>query len=137
MIHTTGVLETVLYAADLHAAEHFYTQVIKLELIRKEEGRHCFFRCGAGVFLVFNPAHTSTVPTTVEGQSIPLHGTRGPGHMAFAVRESDLPDWRAWLDQNNVRIESQVTWPQGGVSLYLRDPAGNVVELATPRLWGL
>jgi hypothetical protein len=26
-------------------------------------------------------------------------------------------------------------WPRGGMSLYVRDPAGNCVELASPRLW--
>jgi hypothetical protein len=28
-----------------------------------------------------------------------------------------------------------VTWPAGGISLYLDDPDGNVVELASPALW--
>jgi catechol 2,3-dioxygenase-like lactoylglutathione lyase family enzyme len=27
-------------------------------------------------------------------------------------------------------------WPAGGRSLYIRDPAGNLVELAPPTLWG-
>ena len=32
-------------------------------------------------------------------------------------------------------MESEVTWPQGGRSLYFRDPDGLLVELATPGLW--
>jgi len=28
-----------------------------------------------------------------------------------------------------------VKWPRGGTSLYFRDPAGHLVELATPGLW--
>jgi catechol 2,3-dioxygenase-like lactoylglutathione lyase family enzyme len=27
--------------------------------------------------------------------------------------------------------------PRGGRSFYFRDPAGNSLELATPRIWGL
>ena len=34
-----------------------------------------------------------------------------------------------------VAIEAEVEWPSGGRSLYFRDPAGNVVELAPPTLW--
>ena len=36
-----------------------------------------------------------------------------------------------------VSIEAEVEWPNGGFSIYLRDPAGNSVELATPSIWGL
>jgi catechol 2,3-dioxygenase-like lactoylglutathione lyase family enzyme len=132
-----GVLETCLYAADLVAAEQFYTGVLGLEVIAREPGRHVFFRSGHGVFLVFNPAHTSSQVTTVGGIGIPLHGAGGIGHTAFAVSEPDLPSWRERLTQAGVSIEAEVVWPKGGHSLYFRDPAGNSVELATPRIWGL
>jgi hypothetical protein len=36
-----------------------------------------------------------------------------------------------------VAIEHEATWPRGGRSFYFRDPAGNSLELATPRIWGL
>jgi catechol 2,3-dioxygenase-like lactoylglutathione lyase family enzyme len=98
-----GVLETCLYATDLAAAEQFYTSVLGLEVITHEPGRHVFFRCGRGVFLVFNPERTSTEVTTVGGAAIPLHGARGAGHMAFAVPEADLPAWRLRLGQAGVR----------------------------------
>ncbi len=42
----------------------------------------------------------------------------------------------ARLEAAGVAIESEVTWPRGGRSLYIRDPAGNCVELASPKLWG-
>jgi catechol 2,3-dioxygenase-like lactoylglutathione lyase family enzyme len=130
------VLESCVYATDLDAVERFYTQVIGLELHARENGRHVFFRCGDSMVLVFNPEHTSTVETTVAGASLPLHGTRGAGHLAFAVREEELPDWRTHLQRAGVAIESEIQWPQGGSSLYVRDPAGNSIELATPRIWG-
>jgi len=28
-------------------------------------------------------------------------------------------------------------WPQGGRSIYFRDPAGNSLEFAEPRIWRL
>jgi catechol 2,3-dioxygenase-like lactoylglutathione lyase family enzyme len=131
------VLESCLSATDLDAAERFYTEVIGLKKHAREDGRHVFFRCGQSMVLIFNPDHTSTVATTIAGSPVPLHGTRGAGHLAFAVREDELPAWRAHLTKMNVPIESEVHWPQGGTSLYLRDPAGNSIELATPRIWGM
>ena len=32
-------------------------------------------------------------------------------------------------------VEAEFDWPNGARSLYLRDPAGNSVEFAEPRLW--
>jgi catechol 2,3-dioxygenase-like lactoylglutathione lyase family enzyme len=131
------VLESCLSAADLDEAERFYTQVIGLEKHAREDGRHVFFRCGDGMVLVFNPEHTSTVATTIAGSPVPLHGTRGAGHLAFAVREEDIPAWRSHLHHFGVEVESEVRWPQGGTSLYIRDPTGNSIELASPSIWGL
>lgn len=132
-----GVLETCLYVPDLDAAEPFYADLLGLELIAHAPGRHLFFRCGEGVLLLFNPEHTRAEQTTVGGALIPLHGAEGAGHVAFRVNESALPAWRERLQQAGVAIESEVIWPGGGHSLYLRDPAGNSIELATPALWDL
>lgn len=132
-----GVLETCLYAADLAAAEAFYTSALGLEVLARAEGRHVFFRCGAGVFLVFDPRRTAAAPTRVGGSPVPPHGAAGPGHVAFAVPAAELDAWRARLAERGVAVESEVRWPRGGASLYLRDPAGNVVELASPAIWGL
>lgn len=125
------ILETCLYASDLDAAETFYGGVMGLERITRVEGRHVFFRCGARVFLVFNPAATAA------GERIPGHGASGPGHAAFAVTADELDGWRAHLAALGVAVEQEVEWPGGGRSIYLRDPAGNSVELGTPSIWGI
>ena len=132
-----GVLETCLYAADLAAAEAFYTGALGLEVLARTPDRHVFFRCGGGVFLVFNPARTAAEQTYVGGQPVPVHGAEGAGHVAFAVPAGELDAWRERLAGLGVAVESEVRWPRGGASLYLRDPAGNVVELASPAIWGL
>lgn len=147
------VLETCVYAHDLEAAERFYGVVLGLARISRRPARHVFFRCGEGVFLVFNPVATSA-PSEGRGAGpdpvgnpigdsdagrdpdVPLHGALGPGHAAFAVPESDLPAWRERLARHGVAVEAEVEWPGGGRSLYLRDPAGNSVELASPAVWG-
>lgn len=132
MTELLGVLETALYAADLDAAEDFYVRVLGLELESKVDGRHVFLRCGDAMLLVFDPAATSRAAGPV-----PAHGTAGPGHVAFAVADEDLDGWAARLQGHGVEIEADLTWPGGGRSIYFRDPAGNSLELATPRIWGI
>lgn len=131
-----GVLETCLYATDLAAAERFYGAALGLHAFAREPGRHVFFRCGAGVLLVFDPARTRGAAGRVGGVPIPPHGASGPGHVAFAVPEAELPAWRERLAAHGVAIEAEVAWPRGGRSLYVRDPDGNSVELAPARIWG-
>jgi catechol 2,3-dioxygenase-like lactoylglutathione lyase family enzyme len=130
-MHAREILETCVYAADLEAAEAFYAGVLGLEPVARLEGRHVFFRCGARVFLVFDPA------ATIGGERIPGHGTSGPGHVAFAVTAGELEGWRAHLGAKGVEIEQEVEWPGGGRSIYFRDPAGYSVELGTPAIWAI
>ncbi len=133
VLKPTGLLEACLYARDLEAAEDFYRKVLGLEVYSRDPGRDVFFRCGQGMFLVFNPGQTSR-----NGNSgVPRHGATGPGHVAFRVEDEEVEDWKAHLRAQGVEIERELSWPGGGCSLYLRDPAGNSVELATAGLWGL
>ena len=132
-----GVIETTLCCADLDAAEAFYTKTLNFDVFAKEEGRHVFFRCGSGMLLLFNPDHTAKTNTKVDGAPIPLHGTTGAGHIAFPASERDIDRWRQRLGQHGVEIESEVAWPEGGRSIFFRDPAGNSLEFTTPRTWGL
>ena len=127
-----GVLETALYADDLRAAEIFYRTVLELAFDSKEDGRHVFFRCGAGMLLIFDPSATGT-----STGDVPSHGARGPGHVAFSVRENDLRAWEQQLESRGVQIEASIDWPTGGRSIYFRDPAGNSLELTTPQIWGI
>jgi len=127
-----GVLETCLYAEELEATADFYEQVLGLTPFTRVPGRHVFFRCGTGVFLLFDPRRTSET-----GGEVPPHGARGPGHVACGVRAAELPLWKDRLAAAGVEVEAEVTWPSGGTSLYLRDPAGNSVELTTPLIWSI
>ncbi|RIH84930.1 Metallothiol transferase FosB [Meiothermus luteus] len=124
-----GVLETCLYATDLEAVRRFYQEVLGLELFAEQAGRHLFFRVGQGVFLVFNPE------ATLQETALPPHGAQGPGHVCFRVPAQDLEAWAARL----VSQGHPVTWTdwKAGRSLYVRDPAGNLVELAPGAIWGL
>jgi catechol 2,3-dioxygenase-like lactoylglutathione lyase family enzyme len=131
-VQVQNVLETCLYVDDLAKAGQFYADVLGLAFVSKQEGRHVFFRCGRQMLLLFNP-----LGSRKGGDHFPPHGAFGPGHVAFGVREADLIGWTDWLAQRNVAIEKVIDWPDGGRSLYFRDPAGNSLELATPKIWGM
>ena len=121
-----GVLETSLYAHDLPAMVRFYGSVLGLRMISEEDGRHAFFRVGRGMLLLFDPVRTES-----SASGVPPHGSRGPGHVALAVRARSLDEWRFRFSDLQIPIESEVVWPRGGMSIYIRDPDGHVVEIAT------
>jgi catechol 2,3-dioxygenase-like lactoylglutathione lyase family enzyme len=78
------VLETILYVDDLDAAERFYGDILGLELDSRKDDLFVFFKCGAGMLLLFEPRAAST------GRNVPAHGAQGPGHACFAIAEADL-----------------------------------------------
>jgi len=130
MMRPGGIFETVLYAEDLAAAERFYRDAVGLQVIVRGE-QAVVFHCGDGVLLVFDPSKSGAA-----GREVPSHGTSGAGHIAFTAKPDDLTAWRKQLHEAGVSIEQEMDWEQGGRSIYFRDPAGNVVELAPPTLWG-
>lgn len=132
----SAILETILYAGDLDDAERFYGEHLGLALVARAGNRHLFFRCGGQMLLIFNPAETSSPPAP-DALPVPPHGASGPGHLCFAASAEEIERWRDRLAEAGIAIEADFEWPQGGRSIYFRDPAGNCLEFAEPRIWGL
>ncbi|WP_136635213.1 VOC family protein [Pseudooceanicola onchidii] len=129
-----GLLEAALYAEDLEAAEAFYGGVLGLEKIMQVEGRHVFYRVGDIVLLIFNPVQTATGSTN-PALPVPPHGAQGPGHLCFRASAAQIANWAETLNSRGIVIEADFHWPNGARSIYFRDPAGNSIEIAEPRLW--
>jgi catechol 2,3-dioxygenase-like lactoylglutathione lyase family enzyme len=130
-----AILETAIYVDDLEAAQHFYREIFGLDVIASTPGRHVFMRCGRQVLLIFNPEASST---EMAGIVVPRHGTRGAGHICFrAENAAEFDEWRAHFVTSGLSVEHDHTWPNGARSVYVRDPAGNSVEVAEAALWGL
>lgn len=130
------ILETALYAENLEETAAFYTQVLGLERQVEVPGRHVFFKVAGGVLLLFDPAATRSAPRDSR-MPVPPHGARGQGHACFAATADEMDGWVARLTGAGVEIEADFHWPQGGRSIYFRDPSGNSLEFAEPRIWGL
>ena len=121
------VYETVVYATDLEAARAFYRDALGLREV--EDG--VFRLDDDGVLLLFDPALSSQ-----PGRVVPSHGPIGAVHVAFSVGEGELDAWRDRLANHGVELEQDQDWQRGGArSLYVRDPAGNSVELVEGDLW--
>jgi catechol 2,3-dioxygenase-like lactoylglutathione lyase family enzyme len=127
----TRVYETVLYASDVEAVERFYAEVLGLRKVGAPGERAVAFRVpDGGMLLIFDPDRSS-----VPGRDVPSHGTSGDGHVAFAVPAGTLDAAADELRNGGVAVERELTWPSGGRSFYVRDPAGNSVELVEGEIW--
>ena len=131
-----GVLETVLYVDDHKVARQFYSDVFGLEPFRIIEGRDMFFRFGNRFLLVIN-AEVTRVPAEGAAVIVPTHGAVGIGHVCFCAGADEIANWREHVIDLAVEIEADFEWPQGGRSIHFRDPSGNSLEFAEPRIWGL
>ena len=128
-----GVLETSLYVSELERSLAFYTRLFGFRVLLQDDRFCALDVCGRQLLLLFRKPESGAVATP--GGTIPSHGGDGQLHLAFAIGRDDLDPWERRLSQAAVPIESRVEWPRGGRSLYLRDPDGHLLELATPGLW--
>ena len=63
------------------------------------------------------------------------HPLRPRRLLETALYCDDLAAWKEQLREWQIAIESRVSWERGGVSLYVRDPDGRSVVLATEGTW--
>lgn len=128
------LLETSIYVADLDRAQGFYQRVLGLEPFLRDGRMSALGLPGNAVLLLFR-AGGSTEPTPTGDGDIPPHDGGGRVHLCLAIPRNELDAWDEHLAAQNVPVESRITWPAGGTSLYVRDPDGSLLELATPGLW--
>lgn len=129
-----AVLETSLYVDDLKISFLFYQKIFEFEEIFSND-RLCALNVSDQQVLLLFLKEASAMPSQTQGGIVPGHDGNGQLHLAFSIAEAELGNWRKWLQQNQIKIESEVLWPAGGISLYFRDPDMNSLELATPGLW--
>lgn len=126
------VYETVLYAHDIPAIVDFYSGTLGLRTVEEPDELSAAFRLDdGGMLLIFDPDRSS-----VPGRPVPSHGAPGPGHVAFRVEPVELDRCAERLRAAGVQTEKEVD--RGGTAgraLYVRDPAGNSVELLDGDPW--
>ncbi len=131
-LRLAGLHHVTAISRDLERTTAFYRDVLGLALVAEEtstddpDARHFWFGDEAGT--------PGTLVSFLEYPALP-DGVAGPGaahHFAFRVAsETELGAWVDWLRSRGV--ECTEVLDRGRVrSIYLRDPDGHIVELATP-----
>jgi len=128
------VLETSLYVDDVARSIEFYERLFAFEKLVADD-RFCALNVrGEQVLLLFRKRATLE-PMVMPGGILPPHDGDGQTHLAFSIAAEDEAEWTQLLANADVPIESRVTWPRGGFSLYFRDPDGHLLELVSPGCW--
>jgi catechol 2,3-dioxygenase-like lactoylglutathione lyase family enzyme len=131
----TGVLETALYVADLERSTAFYERLLGGRVLLAEEDRmRALDVAGRQVLLLFRTG-ASDADNPVPGGMVPAHDAAGRMHVCFAIPADALDAWERHLAALGVAVVSRVHAERGATCLYVRDPDGHLVELATPGLW--
>lgn len=129
-----GVVETCLYVESVEASRDFYAQVFGFTPLGGNDRIQPLAVKPGQVLILFRRGGTLE-PVPVADSFIPPHDADGEQHFAFGVPREAFEDWKTYLEALNIEIESVVDWPQGGHSLYFRDPDRLLVELITPGVW--
>jgi catechol 2,3-dioxygenase-like lactoylglutathione lyase family enzyme len=88
------------------------------------------------VLLLFDAEATRNAPPPDAKLPVPPHGAVGEGHLCFAATAEEIGQWKIALERRGIAVEADFGWPSGGRSIYFRDPSGNSIEFAEPRIWG-
>ena len=129
-----GVVETCLYVTDVARSAAFYTNVFGFRPMDQNE-RYCPLDVAPGQVLILFRRGGTLVPLEIRGGVIPPHDGSGEQHFALGIAADDVGRWKSWLAGLDIEVEGEVDWPQGGHSLYFRDPDRLLVELITPKVW--
>jgi catechol-2,3-dioxygenase len=130
----TGILESSLYVESLERSREFYQSLFGFEQLFAD-ARLCALGVARRQVLLLFAKGASDQPNIVPGGVIPPHGGDGSIHLAFAIPAESLAAWEHRLAGHGIAVAGRVSAPRGGTSLYIRDPDGHLVELATPGLW--
>jgi catechol 2,3-dioxygenase-like lactoylglutathione lyase family enzyme len=116
-----GLDHLLLHVRGMDEAERFYCAVLGCA-VKQRMPSHAMIELSAGVVLV---------DTTDVNGAWALEGAtagRNLDHFAILTDGWDDAKIRAWLAGNGIPIEEERV-DEGEVSLYVRDPSGNLVEL--------
>ncbi len=103
---------------------------------QSQSARMCALSITANQVLLLFRKGGSVEATVHPYGTIPPTDGDGFLHVAFFIPASHFEIWQDRLRRSGVDIESLVTWPEGGRSIYFRDPDSHVIELKTSNWHG-
>ena len=130
------VLETALYVDDLQRSVDFYKRVLGFKPVSDSSSRMRALEVTPDQVLLLFKKGASVQATVTPFGTIPPTDGDGSLHVAFAIPKPQFDHWRSHLSESGVDVESVVSWPEGGQSLYFRDPDSHAIELKTSNWHG-
>lgn len=131
------VLETALCVADLPRSIEFYERVLRFSSASDPwYERMCALNVTKDHVLPLFKKGGLVAPTVTPYGMIPPTNGDGSLHVAFAIPPADIEVWQQWLIESDIALESLIAWPEGGHSLYFRDPDDRVIGLKTSNWHG-
>lgn len=121
MLRTQGVVHFTIPVKDLDRAERFYTEIMGMERLRRND-HMIFMRAGADCFVLTY----SQVPIDPNAEG------RHDIHHAFRVSAAEYDRAKVFLAERGIRIfkeEHRRTGTFQGRSAYFHDPDRNVLEI--------
>ncbi len=126
-----AVIETALYVDDLARSLEFYRGLFGFTIPMEPIDRMAVLNVTDDQVLLLFKKGTSTEAAVLPFGTIPPTDGDGRLHLAFGIRPSDIDTWERRLHDAGIDVESRVDWPEGGCSLYFRDPDDHAIELKT------
>lgn len=138
------MFEVQLAVADLEAMTRFYRDALALEVTIEDAQRgRTHFRTGEGQLILARERAEASGSPDWPGLPPPLlrAGDRrgpapephGPVHFALEAPLADVVATGERLRAEGLDVRGPFRWPSGRLSVYVRDPEGNVAELISPR----
>ncbi|MBT3343838.1 MAG: glyoxalase [Gemmatimonadetes bacterium] len=127
---TIGVTETALYVDDLARSATFYESALGFKVASQHGERLWALDVTEHQVLLLFKKGASVQDTVTPTGVIPATDGDGSLHVAFGIPAGELDTWRQRLTESGVEIIDK-SWPEGGESLYFRDPDSHVIELKT------
>ncbi len=135
MPNVGGIVETALYVEDMQRSCDFYKRVVGLQVSGTSD-RISALQITPNQMLLLFAKGASAQPTIMPYGTIPPTDGSGRLHLALSISAGQVQEWIAWLGDHGVTVESRITWPTGGESLYFRDPDEHLIELKTSNWHG-
>lgn len=117
---TAGMRHVALYVADLAACEHFYVDLMGMQVEWRPDPDNVYLTSGNDNLALHRGA-----------EGFDPAGHQRLDHIGFIIdTPEDVDQWYAFLRQHGVRMKTEPrTHRDGARSFYCQDPAGNTVQI--------
>lgn len=130
----SSIIETCLHVTDLSRSCAFYSDLFGYPVLQSGD-RFCAYHVAATQVLILFLRGSDPEGSPTPFGFIPAHGSNGSSHVGFRISADTVETWVKRLEHRGIAIESRFVWPNGGTSIYFRDPDHHLLELMTPGVW--